>query len=337
MKIILLILKVLIIIVPLLISVAYFTIAERKIMGSIQMRRGPNVVGYIGLLQPLADGAKLFAKETIIPNNSNEQLFIIAPFMALFLSIISWGCIPFSEGLFLSDLNLGVIYLFAISALNVYSLLFAGWASNSKYAYLGAVRSASQMISYEISISFSCLIVIISVGSYNLSKIILMQEFIWFFIPFLPIFVIFYISILAETNRHPFDLPEAESELVSGYNVEYSSMPFAQFFLGEYANMLLMSIFGAILFFGGWFFKLLFFLPQSVILSLKICFGVVYFIVNRAIFPRFRYDQLMLLGWKILLPLVLSYFLLSIGILTSFNSFYFGGYNLMEKVYVLQT
>lgn len=313
----LLLIKILMIIVPLLISVAFFTIAERKIMGAIQMRRGPNIIGYIGLLQPLADGAKLFAKETIIPNDSNEQLFMTAPFMALFLSIISWSVIPFGEGLFLCDLNLGVIYIFAISALNVYTLLFAGWSSNSKYSYLGSIRSAAQMISYEISIGFTCLIVAMSTGTYNLSKIVLFQKIIWLIIPFLPVFVIFYIAILAETNRHPFDLPEAESELVSGYNVEYSSMAFAQFFLGEYANMLLMSIFGGILFLGGWF--LFFFLPEPIKLSLKMCFGVLYFIVNRAIFPRFRYDQLMALGWKCLLPLVIGYFLFASNILISFN------------------
>lgn len=313
----LLLIKILMIIVPLLISVAFFTIAERKIMGAIQMRRGPNIIGYLGLLQPLADGAKLFSKETIIPNDSNEQLFMTAPFMALFLSIISWSVIPFGEGLFLCDLNLGVIYIFTISALNVYTLLFAGWSSNSKYSYLGSIRSAAQMISYEISIGFTCLIVAMSTGTYNLSKIALFQKIIWLIIPFLPIFVIFYIAILAETNRHPFDLPEAESELVSGYNVEYSSMAFAQFFLGEYANMLLMSIFGGILFLGGWF--LLFFLPEPIKLSLKMCFGILYFIVNRAIFPRFRYDQLMALGWKCLLPLVIGYFLFASNILISFN------------------
>jgi NADH-quinone oxidoreductase subunit H len=311
--------KTLIIIVPLLISVAFFTIAERKIMGSIQMRRGPNLVGYIGLLQPLADGAKLFSKETIIPNDSNEQLFLIAPLMALFLSLISWAVIPFGEGLFLCDLNLGILYIFAISALNVYSLLFAGWSSNSKYSYLGSIRSAAQMISYEIAIGFTCLVIVISTGSYNLSKIVLLQETVWFIVPFFPIFVVFYISILAETNRHPFDLPEAESELVSGYNVEYSGMPFAQFFLGEYANMLLMSVFGAILFLGGWFLNLLFFLPEPIRFSLKICLGILYFIVNRAIFPRFRYDQLMGLGWKCLLPLVIGYFLLTVGLLIGFN------------------
>jgi len=319
MLLLLLLLKTLIIIVPLLISVAFFTIAERKIMGAIQMRRGPNIIGYIGLLQPLADGAKLFTKETIIPNDSNEQLFMTAPFMALFLSIISWSVIPFGEGLFLCDLNLGIIYIFAISALNVYTLLFAGWSSNSKYSYLGSIRSAAQMISYEISIGFTCLIVAVSTGTYNLSKIVLFQKIIWLIIPFLPIFLIFYIAILAETNRHPFDLPEAESELVSGYNVEYSSMAFAQFFLGEYANMLLMSIFGGILFLGGWFIGFLFFLPEPIKLSFKMSFGVLYFIVNRAIFPRFRYDQLMSLGWKCLLPLVIGYFLLTSNILISFN------------------
>lgn len=312
--------KTLIIIIPLLISVAYFTIAERKVMGGIQTRRGPNVIGYLGLLQPLADGAKLFAKETIIPNNSNEQLFFIAPSMALFLSIISWAVIPFGKGLVLCDLNLAILYILAISALNVYSLLFAGWASNSKYSYLGAVRSAAQMVSYEISIGFSCLIVVVVSGSFNFSKIVLFQKTIWLICPLLPIFFIFYISILAETNRHPFDLPEAESELVSGYNVEYSSMPFAQFFLGEYANMLLMSTFGAILFLGGWYLALFFFISEPLKLSFKICLGVLYFIFNRAIFPRFRYDQLMNLGWKCLLPLVLGYFIFIVGLLISFNS-----------------
>ena len=322
----LIIFKILIIIIPLLISVAYFTIAERKIMGGIQMRRGPNIVGFVGLLQPLADGAKLFAKETVIPNDTNEQLFLTAPFMALFLSIISWCVIPFGEGLFLCDFNLSIIYLFAVSALNVYSLLFAGWASNSKFAYLGSIRSAAQMVSYEISIGFCVLIIVLCTSSYNLSKIVILQKFIWFVIPFFPVFLIFYICILAETNRHPFDLPEAESELVSGYNVEYSSMAFAQFFLGEYANMLLMSIFGASLFLGGWFFfEIFFFIPQPIKLSFKICLGVLYFIFNRAIFPRFRYDQLMILGWKSLLPVVLGYFILTVGLFISFNNFLLHG------------
>lgn len=319
--ILILILKSLIIIIPLLISVAYFTIAERKIMGSIQIRRGPNVVGYFGLLQPFADGAKLFLKEIVIPSSADELIFLLAPLMSLFLSIMGWAVLPFGNGIFLSDLNLGVLYIFLISALNVYSLLFAGWSSNSKYSYLGAIRSVAQMISYEISISFSCLILIISSGSFNLSKIVLVQEIIWFSVPFFPITVIFFISILAETNRHPFDLPEAESELVSGYNVEYSGMPFAQFFLGEYSNMLLMSALGATLFFGGWFFVLFYLLPESIILGFKISIGVIYFILNRAIFPRFRYDQLMELGWKCLLPFIFGYFFLIVGLFISLNGF----------------
>jgi NADH-quinone oxidoreductase subunit H len=315
--------KSLLIILPLLISVAYFTIAERKIMGSIQIRRGPNIVGFFGLLQPLADGAKLFAKEIIFPNSSDELIFLFAPLIALIFSIIGWAVIPFGTGLYLVDLNLGVLYTFAISALNIYSLLFAGWSSNSKYSYLGAIRSVAQMISYELTIAFSVLVIILCSGSYNFSKIIIFQKFIWFFLPFFPVVIIFYISILAETNRHPFDLPEAESELVSGYNVEYSGMPFAQFFLGEYANMLLMSVLGAIFFFGGWFFNIFWFFPEPLKLSLKICFGILYFIFNRAIFPRFRYDQLMELGWKCLLPLILGYFLLTIGLLISVNGFNF--------------
>jgi NADH-quinone oxidoreductase subunit H len=317
---IILIFKILIIIVPFLISVAFFTIAERKIMGSIQIRKGPNIVGYIGLLQPLADGLKLFIKENLLPNSSDELVFLVAPLMALILSILNWGVIPFSNGFFLSDLNLSVIFIFTISALNVYSLLFAGWGSNSKYSYLGAIRSVAQMISYEISFSFACLIIIIVVSSCNFSKIILLQKNIWFIVPFFPLFLIFYIIILAETNRHPFDLPEAESELVSGYNVEYSGIPFAQFFLGEYGNMLLMSIIGSIFFWGGWFFtSLVFFLPDSTVLGVKLCFGVIYFIISRAAFPRFRFDQLMELGWIFLLPLVLGYFLFFLGLVINFN------------------
>lgn len=318
-----LVLKILGIIVPLLIAVAYFTIAERKIMGAVQRRRGPNVVGYIGLLQPLADGLKLFVKETTLPNSSNINVFLLAPSMAFILSLMGWAVIPFSEGLVLCDLNLGILYLFAISALNVYGILFAGWSSNSKYPYLGALRSAAQMISYEISLGFTTLSVVICSGTFNLSGIILTQTKIWFLIPLFPMFLIFYISMLAETNRHPFDLPEAEAELVSGYNVEYSSMTFALFFLGEYANMLLMSAFGAILFLGGWLplmdnflFDLI---PSSVWFSLKICIGVIFFIFARATLPRYRYDQLMYLGWKCFLPLALGYLIFTLGLLTSFN------------------
>ena len=316
-----LVLKILGIIVPLLIAVAYFTIAERKIMGAIQRRRGPNVVGYIGLLQPLADGLKLFVKETTLPNSSNINIFLLAPSMAFLLSLMGWAVIPFSEGLVLCDLNLGILYLFSISALNVYGILFAGWSSNSKYPYLGALRSAAQMISYEIALGFTALSVVICAGTFNLSGIIITQEKMWFLIPLFPMFLIFYISMLAETNRHPFDLPEAEAELVSGYNVEYSSMTFALFFLGEYANMLIMSAFGAILFLGGWLpiidtFKVM---PGSIWFSLKICIGVVFFILARATLPRYRYDQLMYLGWKCFLPLSLGYLIFTLGLLTSFN------------------
>jgi NADH-quinone oxidoreductase subunit H len=316
-------LKVLSIVVPLLISVAYFTIAERKIMGAIQRRRGPNVVGFIGLLQPLADGLKLFVKETTLPTNANKGIFLLAPSVAFILSLMGWVVIPLSKGVVISDFNLGLLYLLAVSSLNVYGILFAGWSSNSKYAYLGALRSAAQMISYEISIGFTILTVVICAGSFNLSTIVLAQQKVWYIIPLLPMFIIFYISMLAETNRHPFDLPEAEAELVSGYNVEYSAMTFALFFLGEYANMLIMSAISAILFLGGWLplwdnfiFNLI---PSTVWLSLKMCLGVVFFITTRATLPRYRYDQLMHLGWKCFLPLTLGYLIFTTGVLISFN------------------
>jgi NADH-quinone oxidoreductase subunit H len=316
-------LKILSIVVPLLISVAYFTIAERKIMGSIQRRRGPNVVGYIGLLQPLADGLKLFVKETTLPTNANTSIFLFAPALTFILSLVGWAVIPLAKGVVVSDLNLGVMYLLAISSLNVYGILFAGWSSNSKYAYLGALRSAAQMISYEISIGFTILNVVVCTGSFNLSEIVLAQQQIWFVVPLLPVFIIYYISMLAETNRHPFDLPEAEAELVSGYNVEYSAMTFALFFLGEYANMLLMGTISSILFLGGWLpiFNIFIFniIPSTIWLSLKICLGVVFFIITRATLPRYRYDQLMSIGWKCFLPLSLGYLIFTIGILTSFN------------------
>lgn len=315
------ILKILSIVVPLLISVAYFTIAERKIMGAIQRRRGPNVVGFIGLLQPLADGLKLFVKETTLPTNANTGIFLFAPGLAFTLSLIGWAVIPLSKGIVICDLNLGIMYLLAISSLNVYGILFAGWSSNSKYAYLGALRSAAQMISYEISIGFTILNVVICAGSFNLSSIVLAQQKIWFIFPLFPVFIIFCISMLAETNRHPFDLPEAEAELVSGYNVEYSAMTFALFFLGEYANMLLMSTILAILFLGGWLplFNILDFIPSTLWLTLKICLGVIFFILTRATLPRYRYDQLMYLGWKCFLPLSLGYLIFTVGILISFN------------------
>ena len=317
------ILKILIIVIPLLISVAYFTIAERKIMGSIQRRRGPNVIGFLGLLQPLADGLKLFAKETILPSNSNLSIFLFAPVLTFVLSLIGWSVIPFSDTIVLADLNVGILYLFATSSLSVYGIVMAGWSSNSKYPFLGGLRSAAQMISYEVSIGFIIVNVCVCVGSFNLSSIVLAQQNVWFIIPLFPMFIMFAVSMLAETNRHPFDLPEAEAELVSGYNVEYSAMTFALFFLGEYANMLLMSFFISILFLGGWLPLLNVFplnvLPGSFWLSIKIAIGVIFFILTRAALPRYRYDQLMYIGWKCFLPLALGYLLLTVGILISFN------------------
>ena len=323
MSIILTLLKIISITVPLLISVAFFTVAERKIMGAIQRRRGPNVIGYIGLLQALADGLKLFVKETTLPSNSNIFVFILSPILAFILSLIGWAAVPFGHTIVLSDLNLGILYLLGISSLNIYGIVLAGWSSNSKYAYLGGLRSAAQMISYEISIGFTILSISVCTGSLNLSKIVLAQKEIWLIVPLFPLFVIFYISMLAETNRHPFDLPEAEAELVSGYNVEYSAMTFALFFLGEYANMLMMSALSSILFLGGWLpiFNIFpfSFIPGSVWFSLKVVLGVVFFIVTRATLPRYRYDQLMHLGWKCFLPLSIGYLVFTIGLLISFN------------------
>nr|YP_010377335.1 NADH dehydrogenase subunit 1 [Helicotheca tamesis]QYB23022.1 NADH dehydrogenase subunit 1 [Helicotheca tamesis] len=317
------ILKILSIVIPLLISVAYFTIAERKIMGSIHRRKGPNVIGFLGLLQPLADGLKLFAKETILPSNSNVIIFLLAPMLTFILSLMGWAVIPFSLNIVISDLNVGVLYLFSISSLSVYGIIMAGWSSNSKYPFLGALRSAAQMISYEVSIGFIIVNVCLCVGSFNLTQIVLSQQNVWFIVPLFPMFILFAISMLAETNRHPFDLPEAEAELVSGYNVEYSAMTFALFFLGEYANMLLMSAFISILFLGGWLPLLNFFpfniLPGSFWFSSKILLSVIFFILTRATLPRYRYDQLMDIGWKCFLPLSLGYLLFSTGILISFN------------------
>ena len=292
-------------------------------MGAIQRRRGPNVIGFIGLLQAFADGLKLFVKETTLPSNSNIIIFLIAPLLSFILSLIGWAVIPFAHKAVLSDINLGILYLFAVSSFNVYGIVLAGWASNSKYAYLGGLRSAAQMISYEISIGFIMLNVCVCTGSLNLSKIILAQQEIWLIVPLFPMFIIFYISMLAETNRHPFDLPEAEAELVSGYNVEYSAMTFALFFLGEYANMLLMSSLSSILFLGGWLPPInifpLSFIPGSVWFSIKVVIGVLFFIITRATLPRYRYDQLMHLGWKAFLPLSIGYLMFTTGILISFN------------------
>ncbi len=313
--------KILLIVVPLLLSVAYFTLAERKIMGAIQRRRGPNVVGTFGLLQPLADGFKLLIKETIIPSSANKVLFFIAPMITFILSLMGWAVIPFNETALLSDINLGILYLFAISSLSVYGIIMSGWSSNSKYAFLGALRSAAQMVSYEVSIGFIMISIVLCVGSFNLSEIVYAQKNVWFIIPFFPIFLMFFVSALAETNRHPFDLPEAEAELVSGYNVEYSAMGFALFFLGEYANMLLMSALTSILFLAGWAApcEFLSFIPGSLWFGLKISIFVIGFIWMRAALPRYRYDQLMHLGWKVFLPLSLGYLLFVVGVLMSFN------------------
>lgn len=317
------IIKILLIIVPLLISVAYFTLAERKIMGSVQRRKGPNVIGIFGLLQPLSDGLKLFVKETILPSNANTITFVLAPMLTFTLSLLGWAVIPFSSIAVLSDLNVGILYLLAISSLGVYGILISGWASNSKYAFLGCLRSTAQMISYEVSIGFIILTVIVCSGSFNLSKIILAQKSVWFITPLFPMFFLFFISSLAETNRHPFDLPEAEAELVSGYNVEYSAMGFALFFLGEYANMILMSSVTVILFMGGWLPPLdilpLNLVPGPIWFALKTLIFVSLFVWARAAYPRYRYDQLMRLGWKIFLPISLAWVLLTAGTLISFN------------------
>jgi len=316
-------LKILSITIPMLLAVAYFTVSERKIMGAIQRRRGPNVIGFIGLLQALADGLKLFVKETTLPSNSNLLIFLLAPILSFLLSVIGWAVIPFSHKVVLADINLGILYLFAVSSLNVYGIVLAGWASNSKYAFLGALRSAAQMISYEISIGFIILSIAVCIGSLNLSRIVLGQQEIWLIVPLFPLFVMFYISMLAETNRHPFDLPEAEAELVSGYNVEYSAMTFALFFLGEYSNMLLMSALSSILFLGGWLPLIdifpLSWIPGSLWFSLKVLIGAIFFIVTRATLPRYRYDQLMYLGWKCFLPFGIGYLMFTIGLLVSFN------------------
>lgn len=315
--------KFLAIIIFVLIGVAYFTLAERKIMGTIQRRKGPNVVGFQGLLQPLADGLKLFVKETILPSNATKSLFLFAPMLSFGLSLMGWVVIPLGEGLVISDIHVGILYLLAISSLGVYGIILSGWSSNSKYAFLGGLRSAAQMVSYEVSIGFILVTVVLCAGSFNLSEIVLAQTNVWFMIPHLPMFILFFISALAETNRHPFDLPEAEAELVSGYNVEYSAVGFTLFFLGEYTNMLLMSALTAILFMGGWLppFPIFPFswIPGPVWFGLKISFFVILFVVMRACLPRFRYDQLMSLGWKVFLPFSLGWLVLTASILLSFN------------------
>lgn len=306
------ILKILIIILPILISVAYLTLLERKIMASIQRRRGPSYVGILGLLQPFADGLKLMLKEIIFPAKANKVLFLTAPIIFLALALINWSVMPFNLNAKVADLNLGILYILAISSLAVYGLILSGWSSNSQYAFLGALRSAAQMISYEISLALIILTTIILAQSLNLTTIVLAQYHIWFILPLFPAFLIFFISILAETSRPPFDLPEAEAELVSGYNLEYASMGFAFFFIAEYTNIIFMSFLTSILFLGGWLppinFLFFFYLPPIIWLSFKTLFLIFAFIWIRAAFPRFRYDQLMTLTWRTFLPLSVALF-----------------------------
>ncbi len=315
------IIKILLIIVPLLIAVAYFTLAEREILGAIQRRMGPNVVGVYGLLQPLSDGFKLLMKETVLPSSANQLIFIISPILTFTISLMGWAIIPFDKYSVLAEMNIGVLYLFAMSSLGVYGIIMSGWSSNSKYAFLGALRSTAQMVSYEVSIGFIMITIVVCVGSFNLEEIIDCQRELWFVFTFFPLFLMFFTSALAETNRHPFDLPEAEAELVSGYNVEYSAMGFALFSLGEYSNMLMMSSINTILFFGGWLppLSILSFIPGSFWFGVKICFFVILFVWMRAALPRYRYDQLMNLGWKVFLPISLAYLMLTYSILISFN------------------
>ena len=315
--------KTLAMLVPVLISVAYLTLAERKVMAAMQMRKGPNVVGLFGLLQPFADALKMLMKETIIPTGANRVLFLVAPVLTMTLAMIAWAVIPMTEGWAIADINVGVLYLFAISSLGVYGIIIAGWASNSKYAFLGALRSAAQMVSYEVSMGFVIVTVLLCAGSLNLTDIVLAQERVWFCIPLFPMFVVFFISILAETNRAPFDLPEGESEIVGGFHVEYGAMTFGLFFLGEYANMILMSAMTTILFLGGWLSPIPFapftWVPGPIWMILKICIVLFMFIWVRATFPRFRYDQLMRLGWKVFLPFSLFWLVLTAGVLLAFG------------------
>jgi NADH-quinone oxidoreductase subunit H len=317
------VIKIVAIVIPLLISVAYITYFERKVIGAMQLRRGPNVVGPFGLLQPMADGLKLFLKETIVPSGANPVVFLLAPMVTFVLALFAWSVIPFDQGLVLANINVGVLFLFAISSLGVYGVLMAGWASNSKYAFLGALRSAAQMVSYEISMGLVIVTVLMCVGSLNLTDIVMAQKDVWFIVPLFPMAVIFLISILAETNRHPFDLPEAEAELVAGFNVEYSSMTFALFFLGEYANIILMSCLMAILFLGGWLSPFdiapLNLIPGVLWLAAKTVFVLFFFLWVRASFPRYRYDQLMRLGWKVFLPISFAAVIIVASVLVIFD------------------
>ena len=315
--------KILFLLVPVLVSVAMIVWLDRRIWAFVQKRQGPNVVGPFGLLQSLADALKYMFKEVIIPSSSNKVIFILAPIVTMTLALISWAVIPFSATQVLADINVGILYLFAVSSLGVYGIIMGGWASNSKYPFLGAIRSAAQMISYEVSIGVIIINVLLCVGSLNLNDIVVAQENLWFVIPLFPMFVIFFISALAETNRPPFDLPEAEAELVAGYQTEYSGMMYAMFWLGEYANILLMCAMGSVLFLGGWLSPIDLFpfnvIPGAIWLILKILLLFILFALVKAIVPRYRYDQLMRLGWKIFLPLSLTWVVLTASFLFYFN------------------
>ena len=317
------VLKILMLLVPVLVSVAMIVWLDRRVWAFVQKRRGPNVVGPFGLLQSLADALKYIFKEIIIPATSNKVIFILAPIITMTLALISWAVIPFSEDFVLADINVGILYLFAVSSLGVYGIIMGGWASNSKYPFLGAIRSAAQMVSYEVSIGIIIINVLLCVGSLNLSDIVKAQENVWYIIPLFPMFVIFFISALAETNRPPFDLPEAEAELVAGYQTEYSGMMYAMFWLGEYANILLMCALGSILFLGGWLSPINIFpfnvIPSPIWLILKILLLFILFALVKAIVPRYRYDQLMRLGWKVFLPLSLTWVVLTAGFLMYFD------------------
>ena len=316
-------LKIFALITPVLITVALIVWIDRRVWGLVQLRRGPNVVGPFGILQSLADALKFIFKEVIIPAGANKVIFILAPIVTMSLALLAWAVIPFSENLYVTTINVGILYLFAVSSLGVYGIIMAGWASNSKYPFLGALRSAAQMVSYEVSIGFIIVTVLLCVGSLNLVDIVLAQKQIWFAIPLFPMFVIFFISSLAETNRPPFDLPEAEAELVAGYQTEYSGMMYALFWLGEYANILLMCAMGSILFLGGWLspldispFNLI---PEPIWLIIKIILLFFLFAIIKAIVPRYRYDQLMRLGWKVFLPISLIWVILTASFLLYFE------------------
>ena len=315
--------RILFLLVPVLVSVAMIVWLDRRVWAFVQKRQGPNVVGPFGLLQSVADALKYIFKEIIIPSSSNKIIFILAPIVTMTLALIAWAVIPFSATQVLADINVGILYLFAVSSLGVYGIIMGGWASNSKYPFLGAIRSAAQMVSYEVSIGVIIINVLLCVGSLNLNDIVIAQQNLWFVIPLFPMFVIFFISALAETNRPPFDLPEAEAELVAGYQTEYSGMMYAMFWLGEYANILLMCAMGAILFLGGWLSPIEVYpftlIPGAIWLILKILFLFILFALVKAIVPRYRYDQLMRLGWKVFLPLSLTWVILTASYLFYFN------------------